>query len=195
MSEAISDKQLLDEIKHDSESAYHQLFQKYYTMLCYHAYKTYPDQHKVKDFAQDVFMDIWKKRKELQIHTSLPAYLRRAVTNKSIDYIRSQRFNFNTVPDKKVEVIQENLEFSQLEEAIKHAVDSLPEKCKIVFSLSRYEGLKHKEIAEKLGISVKTIENQITKALKVLRVAVNNYRSDYKVILIFLISLIGDLHI
>ena len=183
-----TDEQLLKRIQEDDETAFQNLFDKYYKTLCYAAYKIYPDEHKSKDFSQEVFLDIWKKRKTLSIHTSLNAFLRRAVTNKAIDYIRAQRFNFEDPPPSDKDQIQpfEAIEQAELKSLIHRTAEQLPERCRLVFFMSRFEELSHKEIAAKLDISEKTVENQITKALKRLRIVVTHYLSESKLILHFL---------
>lgn len=189
-----TDDQLLAEIRLDSQLAFKALFDRYYRKMCYAGYRTYADQHKAKDFAQEIFCDLWKKRKTLQINSSLNAYLSRAMRNKAIDYIRAQRLNFDegaAVQNFKIDV--DPTSFTELKEVISATIDSLPEKCRIVFNLSRTEGLSHKEIASKLGISTKTIENQITKALKALRVNIAKYNGLHHILLLIIVSIIGEL--
>jgi RNA polymerase sigma-70 factor (ECF subfamily) len=132
------------------------------------------DDHLARDLAQDVFFEIWKKRETIQITSSLKSYLRRAVVNRSLNAIKAKRLDYNApekLPEKphSYENAQEILEAQDLENLIHQTIDSLPEKCRMVFVLCRIEGFSHKEVSGKLGISPKTIENQMTKALKILR--------------------------
>ncbi len=194
MLEGKTDDQLLAEIRKDSQAAFKVLFDRYYQKMCYAGYRTYADQHKAKDFAQEIFCDLWNKRKTVKITNSLNAYLSRAMRNKAIDYIRSQRLNFdegNAVKSMQIDV--DPTSFSELQELIQATVNSLPERCKVVFNLSRTEGLSHKEIASKLGISTKTIENQITKALKALRTNIAKYNQTISIISILMTWLIGEM--
>ena len=140
------------------------------------------DEHQAKDLVQDVLFNFWSKREEISIESGLKAYLKRATVNKSIDQIRrKKRFG---VPEEITDFnqasldvsVQEVMETSDLEATILAAIKTLPERCQLIFSLSRFEDLSHKEIAEKLDISKKTIENQMTKALKVIRLAVKQYK-------------------
>lgn len=189
-----TDDQLLADIREGSQQAFKVLFERYYQKMCYAGYRTYADQHKVKDFAQEVFCDIWKKRQTINITTSLNAYLSRAMRYKAIDYIRAQRLNFDE--GAAVEHMQTNVDptsFKELQDLVKATVDNLPERCRIVFNLSRTEGLSHKEIAKHLDISTKTIENQITKALKALRRSIAEYNGTLKSILLIIGSIIGDI--
>lgn len=174
------DQQLWQKIKAGDEHAFKILFSKYYQTLSYRAYKVYPDEHIAKDKVQEVFIDLWNKRKSQEIHTSVYAFLSKAVVFKTINHIRSIRLDFEKdfVFEKKVFEQNKNLEFAELKQLIYRTVESLPERCRIVFSMSRYEDMSHKEIASQLNISTKTVENQITKALKVLRQAIHPYLSD-----------------
>ncbi len=178
---SIEEKEWLQSMKAGQESALQKIFKHYYKYLVVTGYNITGDNEKAKDLVQDVFFELWKKREQIEIQSSLKAYLRRAVVNRSLNYIKTQkRFDFGDenfdaqTPDKTFSA-QKNLEAQDLKAAINDAIDSLPAKCKAIFILSRFEKLSHKEIATKLDISTKTIENQITKALKIVRVAVNKY--------------------
>ncbi len=168
------EKGWLELLQTDDEQAMEKIFQHYYKYLVVTSYNILNDDAKAKDLVQDTFFDLWQKRNELTIDLSLKAYLRRAVINKSIDEIRRRKklvFN-DEIVEQQVE--EESLELeevdsSDLQAHMMRAIELLPEKCKVVFKLSRFEGLAHKEIAAELGISTKTIENQITKALKLIR--------------------------
>ncbi len=188
MEQQSTDQELLQNMREDDEMAFRSLFDRYYRLLCYASYKVYPDEHKSRDFAQEVFLSLWNKRKDISIHSSLSAFLRRAVVNKTIDFIRAQRFNFEEVPDLKESTDSPNkkMEYEELKDLIHQTAEQLPERCRMIFMMSRFEELSHKEIAVKLGISEKTIENQITKALKILRAAIGPYLSESKLILLFL---------
>lgn len=185
MNHKMTDEDLLKAIQAGDEVAFKIMYDKYYRMLCYSAYKTYPDEHKSKDFAQEVFLDLWRKRDSINIHTSIAAYLKRAVINKSIDFIRAQRFNFGDTAELEyqAEMPEESSEQDELKALIHKTAEQLPERCRLIFFMSRFENLSHKEIAANLEISEKTIENQITKALKILRVVVNRYLSEARILL------------
>jgi RNA polymerase sigma-70 factor, ECF subfamily len=158
------------------EQALKGIFQRYYASLLTHAYRITADKDAARDVVQDVFANLWQKRANLDVHTSLQAYLRRAVVNGAINYVKSrQRFLQETpdqwaqVPDDAHDTIAWKEQLEVQEAQVRAAIESLPEKCRLVFVLSRFEQMSHKEIAETLDISVKTIENQITKAMKMLR--------------------------
>ncbi len=176
------EQQILSLLKEDDERAMEHIFTAYYPYLVNSAYHVLQDEHQAKDLVQDVLFNFWVKREEIQINNGLRAYLKRATVNKSIDQIRrKKRFG---VPEEITDFNQASLdssvlevmETSDLEATILAAIDTLPERCRLIFSLSRFEDLSHKEIAGKLDISTKTIENQMTKALKVIRLAVQQYK-------------------
>lgn len=170
----LNDKDLLDLLRRDREKAIELLFVRYYSFLCKVIIKIIPDENLVEDLAQEVFFELWRKKEVLHINTSLKAYLRRAGMNKALNYIRDQKIKWNgseenlQIPSREAGAGQ-IIEASELEAMINSAIDELPEKCRLVFVLSRFEDLTYKEIAARLDISVKTVENQISKALKQLR--------------------------
>lgn len=172
----------IEQLRQGDERALRRIFDRHYPLLLTDIYRILPDKDAGKDLAQEVFVDLWRKHTELDIHTSLRAYLRRAAINKTLNYIKTQkRFVFEDSEtwadeaDASEHEIDRKTEQESLEASLHRAIDNLPEKCRIVFSLSRFEKLSHREIAEQLNISVKTIENQITKALKTLREALTNH--------------------
>jgi RNA polymerase sigma-70 factor (ECF subfamily) len=174
------DEDIIKLLGQNSDEAVELLFKLHYTYLCKAAYRIIPNSSTVEDLVQDVFFEIWKKKDKLNINTSIKAYLRKSVVNKALNYIRSQRLKFDE--DERIleeheskENISANLEVSELQLIINKAIEGLPEKCRIIFSLSRFEELSYQEISEQLGISKKTVENQISKALRILREHVNPY--------------------
>jgi len=178
-----TDQSILALLQKDDEQAMERIFDTYYSYLVTTAYHVLTDEHQAKDLVQDVLFHFWTKRDSLTIESGLKSYLRRSVVNRAIDQIRrKKRFgvaeeftDFNQA-DNSVSK-QELMETSDLESAIMVAINSLPERCKLIFSLSRFENMSHAEISEQLDISKKTIENQMTKALKVVRQAVSKYKS------------------
>ncbi|MEM1123605.1 MAG: RNA polymerase sigma-70 factor [Bacteroidota bacterium] len=171
-----TDEQLLALLAQEEESAIDLIFRRYYTFLCKSVYRIIPDSQITEDLAQEVFYELWKKRDRINITTSLRAYLKRAALNKALNYIRDQKIDFRNAPAKenlvsKTASIEQELAAGNLQQEIDRAIDSLPEKCRLVFVLSRFEEMSYQQIADHLGISIKTVENQISKALKSLRVA------------------------
>ncbi len=164
-------------LKRGEPGALRQLFELHYKHLLSDVYRLIKDEDTCKDIAQEVFVELWNKRETLDIHTSLRAYLRKAAVNRALNHIKtSKRIVLEDDAQSWVEVGEDTESELALHEttenrehALRLAIDALPEKCRLVFCLSRFDNMSHKEIAEKLGISVKTIENQITKAMKSLR--------------------------
>lgn len=175
--------QLLSALRLGQEEALKQLFDQHYPLLLADIYRLIPDENTCQDLAQELFVDLWNKRESLDIHSSLRAYLRRAAVNKALNFIKaSRRIQFESddeisqIADTSTADQQKREKQDSLEAALHQAIDQLPEKCRLVFNLSRFEELSHREIAEQLDISVKTIENQITKAMKLLREALLHHR-------------------
>ena len=188
-----SEQQLLSALRFGNEAALRQIFNQHYPLLLADIYRLVPDESTCQDLAQELFVDRWNKRENLNIHTSLRAYLRRAAVNKALNYIKAtRRIRFDDaedlghLPDNSALATHKRETQDNLEEALHAAIDKLPEKCRIIFNLSRFEQFSHREIAEKLGISVKTIENQITKAMKILRDALINHAELSSVVILWL---------
>lgn len=185
---SLTDLELVEAIKADDQKAYRALFDRYYKYLLVTSYAYIKDDNTIRDLTQDVFFEIWKKRNSLNIR-NVKAYLRRSVINKSLNYIKAQRMNFEDsnesfdVPDRAK--VQEELEASQLQKVINETIESLPDRCRVIFVMRRMEELPLKEIAAKLDISPKTVENQLTKAIKILRAAVEPYVSGGLFIFLF----------
>lgn len=171
-----TDDELLALLLTDGELAIDLIFRKHYSFLCKSVYRIIPDSQITEDLAQEVFYEVWRKRAQLKITTSLRAYLKRAALNKALNYIRDQKIDFRNAPAKeelvsKTDSIIEALAADNLQQEINAAIDSLPERCRLVFVLSRFEEMSYRQIAAQLDISMKTVENQISKALKSLRIA------------------------
>ncbi len=176
-----TDEELLKLLETDRDKAIELLFRQYYSLVTYAVYRVLPDRSVAEDLAQEVFFDLWRKREKLNITTSLKAYLRRAAVNRTLNHIRDKKMNFEDeekIPElrSKAATIFQKLEAEELQKKINEAVDSLPERCRAVFSLSRFEEMSYKEIAAKLDISVKTVENQISKALSIMRTALGPFK-------------------
>ncbi|MCB0527380.1 MAG: RNA polymerase sigma-70 factor [Saprospiraceae bacterium] len=189
----IAEQQWLTALSAGDESALRRIFDRHYALLLGDIYRIIPDENTCQDLAQEVFVELWRKRAELDIHTSLRAYLRRAAVNRALNHLKaSRRLALDEsveqlhVADESEREIAEKADRDSMEKALHAAIDALPEKCRLVFSLSRFEHLSHREISEKLGISVKTIENQITKAMKLLRQALARHADLSPVVILAL---------
>lgn len=178
---AYTDAELLDIFYQDGSKGLELIFKEYYEVMCLTALRITKERSLAEDIVQEVFYELFRKRDTVQIQ-SLIGYLKRSVYNRSLNKIKSSKEIFDS-DDLNLELSdnssssQENLEFQELESYLNDVIDRLPEKCRLVFILNRFEELSYKEVAQKMDISVKTVENQMSKALRILREEMVNYRS------------------
>jgi RNA polymerase sigma-70 factor (ECF subfamily) len=157
------------------------IYLEYYAVLLRYAYTFLHDQVLAEEMVHQVFLKALEKKEPLTIHTSIKAYLYRAVYNECLNYIKHQRikseFEEHSLKsmNQYAETPSVQLQFSELEKQLSKAINELPEQCRIIFQLSRFEELKYTEIAAQLGLSVKTVETQMSRALKKLRVQLADY--------------------
>jgi len=161
------------------QGSFEKLFREYFPTLMAFAKKILVEEDDAREVVQQVFITIWEKRQEIDLSVSLKSYLFTSVHNRSLNMIRDRKkFSGAEVPDVPGKWDVSNvIESMELEEKIMEVIGTLPEKCREVFELSRFDGLKYNEIADKLDISVKTVENQMSKALKILREKLLKYMS------------------
>ncbi len=155
-----------------SEKNFSQLFDGYYSALCFFANKYLNDLDLSRSLVQDVFVDLWIRREKISINSSIKSYLYHAVRNRSVDYLRiaKRSVKLTDVGEQHFQSpFVDAIEAAELNDRINKAINELPEKCREIFVLGRFEGLKYKQIAEQLNISVKTVEMQMGIALKKLR--------------------------
>lgn len=174
------DKNILVLIKRGNEKAFKDLFDKYYRELYYFALTYFNQKETAEEIVQEVFIHIWNKRYELEITTSFKSYLFTSVKNRSIDYIRKELRKPEKADEKLNNLIvcgtaDSSFEISELETLISKAILSLPEKCRIIFNLSRNSGLTYKEIANEFNISTETVKTQISIALKKIKLYLEIY--------------------
>ncbi len=168
MTEKDDDIILLNLIREGDRLAFRHLFESYFTPLCRFMHLYVRETTIVEELALDIFTYVWENRKTLQITISIKAYLFQAARNKCLNMLRQKKLTVR-LEDTDLDFAETNvmsLETDELYQLIQEAVLALPDKCKEVFQLSRTENLTNQEIATKLNISVKTVEAQITKALK-----------------------------
>lgn len=159
------------------DAAFEQVFKTYFKCLHSYAFTILKNDAEAEDIVQRLFVKLWERDEDLhRISGSLNAYLYRAVHNDCLNYLKHQKVkvshqlhvaysmkNESEQPAKKIFA-------AELEQKIQVALNQLPEQCRTIFQMSRFDELKYREIADKLGISVKTVENQMGKALKILRI-------------------------
>lgn len=178
---------IIPQIAQGNKSAFETLFKSHYANLCGYAVKYVWELEQAEEIVQDLFFNLWNKRSDLYISSSIESYLFRAVRNACLNYLKRKKIRENyassvqeTHNPGKVDNPVETLE---LQKKIDESVESMPPERKKIFLLSRHEGLKYKEIAEQLGISVKTVEAQMGKALKFLREELK----EFMVVLIYIL--------
>lgn len=167
----MTNERRLDTAEGLDNQAFERLFREYFTPLMTFSRRILGNEDDAREVVHQVFIKLWEKRSEVDISTSLKSYLFTAVNNRSLNVIRDRRkFSSEEVPERAGEWdVSAEIESMELEEKIRGVIDSLPEKCRMIFEMNRFDGLKYAEIATQLDISVKTVENQMSKALKILR--------------------------
>ncbi|MFB6455430.1 RNA polymerase sigma-70 factor [Chitinophaga sp. Hz27] len=164
--------QTLIGLKNRDKSVFTNVYQLLYPQL-FVAAANMVGKEQAEEIVQDVFLLIWEKEIQLEHPAALKSYLYKAVVNRAINHLKKES-SHKTHLDNIAKLMDESylctfMEEQELRERIYYAIERLPHKCQEIFKLSRYTSLKNMEIAEKLGISVKTVENQMTIALKQLR--------------------------
>lgn len=180
------DHELFQKIKKGDLGAYESLFKKYYSPVVKFAYSICRNLITAEEIAQEVFMYIWEKRSTLEIHTDIKSYLFTSGKNKCLNYIKHELPKQQALSDiNDYSYIQSNIssidDTEVLKKKIQIAIDQLPDKCRNIFVLSRYGGLTYNEISEDLNLSVKTVENQMSIALRKLRESLHDDLKNYRI--------------
>ncbi len=184
----ITNEFFIKSINEGNEDAFKVLFELYYGKLLYVAQGYIANKEDAEEIILDVFLKVWNKRKS--ITTNINGYLFKITKNSCLDYLRSQKsklsrtgnivqleayINHKALSDPITSSILEK----EIEEKIQASIELLPQKCKDVFVKSRIEGKKNKEISEELDISIKTVENHMSKALRFMRVHLREFLSFF----------------
>lgn len=166
--------------KKDS-SAFEQVFKAHFKNLHAYAFTILKDEDEAEEMVQQVFFKLWERAENLSFTGSVAAYLYRAVHNESMNYLRHQKVKSTHQMHvayrmkNETENSARKVMTKELEDKFQSALAELPEQCRTIFQLSRFEEMKYREIADKLDISVKTVENQMGKALKIMRSKLAEY--------------------
>jgi len=170
----VTDRELLERLRQGDSAAFDEIFRTWYGPLVGTAERMLRDRAVAEELVQDVMLELWRRRETLAADGSAQAYLFQATRNRVLNHLRHLKIEQRSEPDVREEssstphadagVVEEELDV-----AVQRAVQSLPDRCREVFELSRVHGLKYAEIARQLGISVKTVEAQMGKALRTLR--------------------------
>lgn len=160
-------------MKIDKQS-YQALFQEFHNVLSNYSNTIVHNYTDAEDVVQDVFIQLWNKRNDIKIETKIKYYLFTAVRNRSIEVLRKRKMHHKYVEAEKnvkesVTFLGDKVEDMVLKEKLHRSIRQLPPKCQEIFVMNKLNGLTYKEIAENLNLSSKTVENQIARALKLLR--------------------------
>ncbi|MBT1687445.1 RNA polymerase sigma-70 factor [Dawidia soli] len=168
-------------LKTGDTTAFEMLFRTYYQSLCNYAYTFIQDRDEAEEVVQSTFLSVWEKREALEIHTAVKPYLYAMVRNACLNLLKHEKIKQRhvegelAVAERSVESVSRTVMASELEVRICEAMEQLPEQCRLIFKLSRFEELKYAEIADQLGLSIKTVENQMGKALRIMREQLKDY--------------------
>jgi RNA polymerase sigma-70 factor, ECF subfamily len=176
------EKDVFDMIKKSDEKAFEILFHKYYGHLCLFATSIICDDVAAEEIVQDFFVKLWEKRELLLIETSVKNYFFRSVKNLCLNFIQHNKTKLRyaqiVISDVENQFSDDNnYPEPDLSLKIEESINSLPEKRREIFRMSRQDGLKYHEIAQKLNISIKTVETQMSLAIKTLREKLKNFYS------------------
>lgn len=180
--EAYTDFDLIALLKTDDVLAFETLYSRYFGKLYSHAYGKLHDRFLAQEVVQDLFVSFWQNRHKVEVHTSLASYFFVAIRYLIINQFKKQMIyeqkidKLTLTQSQTTDATNEMLNYNDLQTEYKTALQELPEKCREVFVMSRL-GATNKEIAEQLNISTKTVEQHITKALRILRILLNTHLS------------------
>jgi RNA polymerase sigma-70 factor (ECF subfamily) len=179
----LDDKQLLDLLKTGDEGAFTELYHRYWKLLFAVAANKLQSASEAQEVVQDIFLDIWNRRQVIDISSKLSSYLSVALKYKVINLLarKDKERQYVQVESSSLKFwdrsTEQQLSFDELKERLAKHVSQLPDQCRLVFELSREQGLSRKEISAQLRISEKTVEAHLTKALRRLRLGLNNFLS------------------
>ena len=171
----VHDEQIAVLLSKRDQAAFEQVFKTHFKKLHGYAFTILKDEVEAEEVVQQVFFKLWERSEHLSFSGSVAAYLYRAVHNESLNFLKHQKVKANHQlhvaysMKNKSEQVHGKLISRELEKKFRETLNELPEQCRTVFQLSRFENMKYKEIAGKLDISIKTVEKHMGKAFKLLR--------------------------
>jgi RNA polymerase sigma-70 factor (family 1) len=175
------ERTICESIRNGDQKAFELVFKKFYGNLCAYANQILYDQDMAEEIVQELFFQVWQKREALMVEVSLKSYLYRAVHNSCLNHIKHNKIKIayqQYAKDQNSNITfgqQEAMEAEEFLGVVRKAIAKLPPGRKKIFMMIRYEQRRYKEVAELLGISVKTIENQMGKAMQFLRTELKSY--------------------
>lgn len=170
----MTDVDLLTRLRAGDSAAFDEIFREWYPSLVRYVQRMLRDQAVAEDIAQDAMLELWRRRERLTGDGPFHAYLWQSARNRALNHIRHERVTERAEPhvvaiSPEQPQADAHIVEAEIEQALRRAVDGLPPRCREVFQLSRVRGLKNAEIADALGVSIKAVEAQMGKALRVLR--------------------------
>lgn len=173
---------ILTKIKEGDIKAFEEIFRRYYSPLCWYAAGITGGMEAAEEIVEELFYVIWKDREHLQIFQSIKSYLYRAVRNEALQYCQHnevrERYREYVLAGNATEQVADphrQMEYEELHRIICHTLSKLPERRRRIFEMHRMEGKKYAEIASLFSLSAKTVEAEMTKALRTLRSEIDNY--------------------
>jgi RNA polymerase sigma-70 factor (ECF subfamily) len=172
-----SNGEIIRRIRQGDKQEFEKLFRSSYISLVRYATTFVKDHDASEEIVQDLFFRLWQDRQSLRIETSLNGYLFRSVHNRALHYIEHQKVvsrhagEIAAGSELTAEPVTEAIYYNELQARVARVLERLPERCRAIFRMSRFEGLKYNEIAEKLAVSLKTVEADMGKALREFRKA------------------------
>jgi RNA polymerase sigma-70 factor, ECF subfamily len=171
----LRDSDIIGRIRNGDTGQFESLFRSSYVSLVRYARTMIKDHDTAEEIVQDLFFRLWQDKEKLNIESSLNGYLFRSVHNRCLHYIEHARVverhaeEMSYQQTESIESPSDILNYKELQEKVARIIERLPERCGKIFTMSRFEGLKYTEIAEKLSVSVKTVEANMGRALKEFR--------------------------
>lgn len=170
---------ILNELQNGNVRAFDVIFNEYYNSLSRFSFSFVKDQSKAEGIVQEVFIKLWEKRSSLVNIDNLFSYLMTMVRNQSIDHLRKEKSQMkvykNITTEESVNTTEEQISRNEFEEKLLLTIYKLPERCRIAFEMSRFDGCSNKEIAQKMQISIKGVEALIGRSLKFLRAELKEF--------------------
>lgn len=180
----------------DNKEIFKSRFQKHYPRLCNIAYGYVSDMDDSEDIVQELFISVWNKKLDSMPEADFAAYMTTAVKNRSISFLRKRAYKMVPIDCRNsaaADMCDDNSnadDNKSVEEKLESALSTLPPRCKDIFLMAKLHGMKYREIAKALDLSEKTIDNQMTKAIKLLRIYVAENRSALAAFIIIILSIV-----
>jgi RNA polymerase sigma-70 factor (ECF subfamily) len=172
-----SDSDIIGRIRQGDKQEFEKLFRSSYVSLVRYAKTLIRDHDAAEEIVQDLFFRLWKDRQDMKIESSLNGYLFKSVHNRALHYIEHQKVvsrhagEMIAGAELTSETVTEVIYYNELQERVSRVLERLPGRCRMIFRMSRFDGMKYTEIADKLAVSLKTVEADMGKALKEFRKA------------------------